>query len=129
MNNITIDGRLGGDPEEFVSVHNNNSSDKRVVKFKLASNYKKRNQQEAETTWFNVICFGSVADGAISLKKGDRVFVEGRFETRKFTKKDGTDGWHSQVVANGVYISVDNKKKEVSKQNENDDLWNEGIPF
>lgn len=116
MNNITIDGRLGNDPEEFLSVNSTSSQDRKVVKFKMASNYKKKTAEEPETTWFNIVCFGSVAEGASSLKKGDRIFVEGRFETRKYNKKDGSESFFSQVVASGIYISVDNKKKEPAKQ-------------
>lgn len=106
MNRITIDGTLGKNAEELVT-----SSGMSVTKFSVASNYKAKDK-EPTTTWFNIVCFGDVAKGASSLLKGDRVFVEGRYEEQSYQKKDGTSGKSSSVIANGVYLSVSMKARK-----------------
>jgi len=42
---------------------------------------------ETFTTWQKIISFRHVADRAQHLKKGDRVFVSGKIQTRKWQEK------------------------------------------
>jgi single-strand DNA-binding protein len=85
MNNITIHGTVGQDPELRFSASNN-----AVLTFSVADNYGKDDKKK--TTWHNVIVFGKVAENvANSISKGTTVLITGRYEQEEFTKKDGMD--------------------------------------
>jgi single-stranded DNA-binding protein len=75
MNNCTFTGFLSKDPE------NNNG----VVKFSIAQN-EKYNDVET-TTWLNFTAFKKQAETAASLRKGDFVFVSGKYQTNEYEGK------------------------------------------
>lgn len=99
MNNITIHGTVGQDPELRFSASNN-----AVLTFSVADNYGKDDKKK--TTWHNVIVFGKVAENvANSIAKGTTVLITGRYEQEEFTKKDGTKGKTTKLVADEVGVS------------------------
>lgn len=99
MNNITIHGTVGQDPELRFSVSNN-----AVLTFSVADNYGKDDKKK--TTWHNVIVFGKVAENvANSIAKGTTVLITGRYEQEEFTKKDGTTGKTTKLIADEVGVS------------------------
>lgn len=99
MNNITIHGTVGQDPELRFSASNT-----AVLTFSVADNYGKDDKKK--TTWHNVIVFGKVAENvANSIAKGTTVLITGRYEQEEFTKKDGTKGKTTKLVADEVGVS------------------------
>lgn len=101
MNNITIIGNLGKDPELAF-----NSAGFPVCKFPVGTSFKKKNG-ETETTWHNVVVFGDMAENcAESLSKGLRVIVLGRSEKKSFEKRDGTKGFVDQLLADDVGVNL-----------------------
>lgn len=99
MNNITIHGTVGQDPELRFSASNN-----AVLTFSVADNYGKDDKKK--TTWHNVIVFGKVAENvANSIAKGTTVLITGRYEQEEFTKKDGTTGKATKLIADEVGVS------------------------
>lgn len=99
MNNITIHGTVGQDPELRFSASNN-----AVLTFSVADNYGKDDKKK--TTWHNVIVFGKVAENvANSITKGTSVLITGRYEQEEFTKKDGTKGKTTKLIADEVGVS------------------------
>jgi single-strand DNA-binding protein len=99
MNNITIHGTVGQDPELRFSASNN-----AVLTFSVADNYGKDDKKK--TTWHNVIVFGKVAENvANSIAKGTTVLITGRYEQEEFTKKDGTTGKTTKLIADEVGVS------------------------
>lgn len=99
MNNITIHGTVGQDPELRFSASNN-----AVLTFSVADNYGKDDKKK--TTWHNVIVFGKVAENvANSIAKGTTVLITGRYEQEEFTKKDGTKGKTTKLIADEVGVS------------------------
>ena len=99
MNNITIHGTVGQDPELRFSASNN-----AVLTFSVADNYGKDDKKK--TTWHNVIVSGKVAENvANSIAKGTTVLITGRYEQEEFTKKDGTKGKTTKLVADEVGVS------------------------
>src|SRR6267154_2087438 len=82
-------GNLGRDPEMRYT-----PTGRPVTQFTVAVNQSTKNQQTGEwteeTDWFRVSVFGDRAERAAEqLRKGNRVFVEGRFRTREFEGQDG----------------------------------------
>mgnify|MGYP003612183361 CR=1 FL=1 len=99
MNNITIHGTVGQDPELKFS-----ASQMAILTFSVADNYGKDDKKK--TTWHNVVVFGKVAENvANSIAKGDTVLISGRLEQDEFTKKDGTKGKSMKLVADEVGVS------------------------
>ena len=86
---VMIIGNLGSDPEMRYTPTN-----RAVTQFNVAVNQSTKNQQTGEwneeTDWFRVSVWGDRAERmAETLRKGNKVFVEGRFKTRTFEGRDG----------------------------------------
>lgn len=104
-------GNLGRDPEMRYT-----PTGKPVTQFTVAVNQSTRNQQTGEwtedTDWFRVSVFGDRAERAAEqLRKGNRVFVEGRFRTREFEGQDGQKRTSLDVIADNV-ISLEKRPRD-----------------
>ena len=89
-------GNLGRDPEmRFMA------DGKAVTNFSYAitEKYKdKTGQQQEVTEWINVATFGRLAEIAGEyLKKGTKVYVEGKMKTEKYSK-DGVDRYTTKII-------------------------------
>jgi len=88
LNKVILIGNLGRDPE----VRYLPSGDA-VANFSIATseNWKDRNGQRQERTeWHNISMFGRLAEIAGQyLKKGSKVYIEGRIQSRKYQGHDG----------------------------------------
>lgn len=91
MSMITVIGNLVADPEAKVAAGHN------LVNLRVASNERVKdssgNWKDGDTTYIDVTCWRKLADGASSLKKGQRVVVYGKLKGRSFQRKDGTNGY------------------------------------
>ncbi len=108
---LMIIGNLGRDPEMRYT-----PTGKPVTQFTVAVNQSTRNQQTGEwtedTDWFRVSVFGDRAERAAEqLRKGNRVFVEGRFRTREFEGQDGQKRTSLDVTADNV-ISLEKRPRD-----------------
>ncbi len=97
-----IIGNLGRDPEMRYL-----PSGKAVTEFTVAVNQSTKNQQTGDwieaTDWYRVTVWGDRAEKtAESLRKGNRVFVEGRFRTREFEGRDGQKRISLEISADSV---------------------------
>jgi len=111
MNNITIIGNMGKDPELAY-----NSAGTAVCKFTVSTHHKKNRDAAEDTTWHNVVCFGQIAENvAETMGKGQRVIVIGRFEKRQYQKKDGTTAYADSVVADDIGPNLRFHTCEVSR--------------
>lgn len=98
-NNIIINGNIGQPPEIRYT-----PSGMAVLEFTVASTSGKDDKKK--TSWFNVVAFSKLAENvAGSVSKGDSVIVFGRMEQDEYTKKDGTKGKSTKVVADEVGVS------------------------
>ena len=98
MNKITLIGNLGRDPEM-----NYTPSGVAVTKFSLAVNRITKSstgEKEKETEWFNIVAWRQLAEICNNyLHKGDKVYIEGRLQQRKYTDKNGIERWMTEVIA------------------------------
>lgn len=101
INKITLIGRLGGDPD--LRLLENGTA---VCKFSLATSesYKDKNEEwQQKTEWHTVIVWRDLAERAAkNLKKGGLAYIEGKMTYRKYTDKEGTERYASEVVADNV---------------------------
>ena len=103
---VMIIGNLGRDPEMRYTPNG-----RPVTEFSVAVNQSTKNQQTNEwveaTDWFRVTVWGDRAERtAEQLRKGNRVFVEGRFRTREYDARDGQHRVSLEITADSV-VSLD----------------------
>ena len=108
---VMIIGNLGRDPEMRYT-----PTGRPVTQFSVAVNQSTKNQQTGEwieeTDWFRVSVFGDRAERAAEqLRKGNRVFVEGRFRTREFEGQDGQKRTSLDMTADNV-ISLEKRPRD-----------------
>jgi single-strand DNA-binding protein len=99
---VMIIGNLGSDPEMRYTPNG-----RAVTQFNVAVNQSTKNQQTGEwveeTDWFRVSVWGDRAERmAESLRKGNKVFVEGRFRTREFEGRDGQKRTALEITADSI---------------------------
>ena len=109
---VMIIGNLGRDPEMRYTPNG-----RPVTEFSVAVTHSSRDQATGEwsdeaTDWFRVTVWGDRAERAAEqFRKGNRVFVEGRFRTREFERKDGTKGVSLEITADNV-IAFERKGRD-----------------
>lgn len=98
MNKCVLIGRLTND----VTVRYT-TNEKVVAMFSLAVNREFKNQKgEYEADFFNIVMWGRPAELAgNTLKKGNKIAIDGRIQNRSFEAKDGTKRYVTEIIANG----------------------------
>lgn len=97
VNRVILVGNLGKDPEVF-------GTDKKVVKFSIATSESWRDKATGErkevTDWHNIVVFDKTAAEFAEkyLKKGMKVYVEGKQKTRKYIDQAGVEKYSTEVV-------------------------------
>jgi len=101
LNKCMIIGNLGRDPEMRYT-----PSGQAVTQFTVAVNRNYKDQQgerQEETEWFRVVAWGQQAEFAAEyLRKGNKVYVEGRLQTRQWEGQDGQKRYTTELVANTI---------------------------
>jgi single-strand DNA-binding protein len=102
VNKVILVGNLGADPE--VRSFQNGGQ---VCNLRIATSENWRDKQTGErrerTEWHNVVLR---SDGLIGvaqryLKKGSKVYVEGKLQTRKWQDQSGQDRYTTEIVVGG----------------------------
>ncbi|MFP4131686.1 MAG: single-stranded DNA-binding protein [Thiohalospira sp.] len=104
VNKVILVGNLGADPE--IRYTQNGSA---VANLRLATSEQWRDKQTGEnqerTEWHRVVMFGRLGEIAGEyLKKGSKVYIEGKLQTRKWQAQDGSDRYSTEVVANEMQM-------------------------
>ncbi len=102
VNRAVVIGTIGSDPR-FVE-----RDDFMVLSFRVAvgSGWTPRGSDKEHTEWITVSVFGDEARRLESqLGKGQRVFVEGRVNKRKWTDRDGRQQWSTEIQARTISSS------------------------
>ena len=96
MNVVCLIGRLGKDPELRVT-----QSGTSVARFSIAVD---RRDENKTTDWFEITCFGKVAESTGQyMKKGCMVGVTGRLQQDKWQdKQSGQNRSKVSIIANQV---------------------------
>jgi single-strand DNA-binding protein len=104
INKVILIGNLGKDPET-----KSLPSGSAVTNIRLATTEgwkdKQTGEQKEHTEWHNVVFFDRLAEIAGQyLKKGSKVYVEGKLTTRKWTDKEGKERYTTEVRANEMQM-------------------------
>ena len=98
INKAIIVGNLGQDPEKKVS---DNATV--ITTFSVATTEKWKDKNTGQTTeqteWHRIVAFGRLAEiCADYLRKGSKVYLEGRLQTRSW-EKNGVKMYSTEIVA------------------------------
>lgn len=97
LNKCMIIGNLGRDPEMRYT-----PSGTAVTQFSVAVNRNTRDEAgewKKETEWFRIVLFREQAERAAEwLRKGTKVYLEGRIQTRQY-EKDGQTHYMTELIA------------------------------
>ena len=100
LNKVTLIGNLGSDPEVRATPGGN-----RVAQFSLATSRTWNDQagvRQEKTEWHRCVVWNTKASQLADIveryvKKGDKVFVEGRIEYRQWQDKDGQTRYSTEI--------------------------------
>jgi single-strand DNA-binding protein len=98
LNRCEFIGNAGADPD----IKTTNSGNK-VANISLAVTDKWKNKQtgarEERTEWIRLNCFQEGLIGVIEnyVKKGSKIFVAGKMQTRKYQTQDGQDRYSTEI--------------------------------
>ena len=130
LNKVMLIGHLGDD----IKMHYFEGGGS-IGRFPLATNesYVNKNTGEkvSNTEWHNLVVRNKAAEICEKyLSKGDRIYVEGRIKTRKWTGEDGADRYSTEINVNEFTFLT--TKKDVSQTSPSDsvpDTNSEAVPL
>lgn len=102
LNKVMLIGNLGADPE-IRSFQNGG----KVANLRTATSeqWKDRNtgERQERTEWHSVAIFSEGLVNVVErfLKKGSKVYIEGKLQTRKWQDQNGQDRYSTEVVLRG----------------------------
>ncbi|MEL7709247.1 single-stranded DNA-binding protein [Citromicrobium bathyomarinum] len=102
LNKVMLIGNLGADPE-IRSFQNGG----KVANLRIATSetWKDRNtgERQERTEWHTVAIFSEGLVNVVErfLKKGSKVYIEGKLQTRKWQDQNGQDRYSTEVVLRG----------------------------
>ena len=102
VNKVILVGNLGNDPE--IRTFGNGG---KVANFSLATSESWRDKQSGEkrekTEWHRVAVFGEGLVGVVEryVKKGSKLYIEGKLQTRNWQDRDGNDKYTTEIVLQG----------------------------
>lgn len=114
LNEVNLIGNLTKDPEIRAFQNGNN-----MASFSLATNrtYKTEDGEKKDVPEFhNLVCFGGLV-GVIEkyLRKGQKVFIKGRLQTRSYEAKDGTKRYSTEVVIQELIMLTPKKDGQTDR--------------
>ncbi|MDH5485588.1 MAG: single-stranded DNA-binding protein [Gammaproteobacteria bacterium] len=104
VNKVILIGNLGKDPEVRYSANGGALAN---ITLATSESWKDKNTGETveKTEWHRVVFFRRLAEIAGEyLKKGSKVYIEGKLQTRKWQDKDGQDRYTTEIVANEMQM-------------------------
>jgi len=103
INKVILVGNLGKDPEVKTV-----SSGVQVARFSVATSesYTNKEGQKIENTeWHNIVLWRGLATVAEKyLKKGNKVYIEGKLRNRQYDDKDGIKRYTTEVEATDMLL-------------------------
>lgn len=102
LNKVMLIGNVGNDPD----IKSMPSGDK-VANFSVATSEswkdKATGEKKEKTEWHRIVVFNKGLVGVIEnyVKKGSKIYIAGKLQTRKWKDKDGVEKYSTEVVLSG----------------------------
>nr|DAF38190.1 MAG TPA: Single strand binding protein [Caudoviricetes sp.] len=128
MNTVQILGNLARDPELRFT-----KTGRAVATFTVAATNtyidSATNETKEQTAFINCVAWGKIGESVGACKKGERLFVNGRIQTRSYDTQDGQKRYVTEVVADFVGRKLDGSFDDTSNFDSFEQPQNENIPF
>lgn len=103
LNKAMLIGNITADPEVRTTPQGQN-----VCSFSVATNFSwtdQAGQKQSKAEFHNIVAWRKLADiCAQYLKKGKKVYIEGRLQTRNWDGKDGVKRYRTELVADNMIM-------------------------
>jgi single-strand DNA-binding protein len=104
VNKVIIVGNLGNDPEVRYA-----QSGSAIANISVATSdsWKDKNtgEKQERTEWHRIVMFNRLGEIAGEyLKKGSKVYIEGKLQTRKWQDQSGQDKYTTEIVADSMQM-------------------------
>ncbi len=114
LNKVSLIGNLAVDPEARTL-----PSGQSLSVFRIATNYTWRDSQSKEkrnrADFHRVVAWGRLADIINTyLKKGSKVFLEGRLQNRSWQDKEKNKRYTTEIVASDLIMLGGSSKKAIA---------------
>lgn len=110
-NKVMLIGNIGKEPEISKT-----KAGMTIAKFSLATT--KKVKGETHTHWHNLVSFGKLAEVIEQYThKGDKLYVCGEIQYDSWDKQDGTKGYMTNIVVNGIEL-LSNKGAKTKQDND-----------
>lgn len=104
VNKVILIGNLGQDPEVRFLPSGNPVCNLRIATTDSWTD-RQSGQRQERTEWHSVVLFNKLAEIAQQyVKKGSRIYIEGRLQTRKWQGQDGQDRYSTEIVGNDMQM-------------------------
>ena len=127
LNKVMLIGNVGQDPELRYTPDGNP-----VANFSIAVNRRRKvgHEFKDETEWFNIVCFSRTAENVNQyLSKGQKVYVEGRFQSSEYVGQDGNQRKSFEVIANDVtFLSTKSEAESINQSSNQNQAATESKP-
>lgn len=104
INKVILIGNLGNDPEvKYMS--NGNAVANITVATSESWKDKNTSEQKEKTEWHRIVLYRRLAEIAGEyLKKGAKVYVEGKLQTKQWEDKDGNKRYTTEIIASNLQM-------------------------
>lgn len=129
MNNVNLIGRLTRD----VDVRYTQTNNAMVAQFSIAIDrpFAAKDNEERQTDFINIVAWNKTAEFCNKyFKKGLRVGISGRLQTRNYDDKDGKKVYVTEVIASEVCFADGRKDTNpFSESAQQPPITDEDLPF
>lgn len=128
MNSVQILGNLARDPELRFT-----KTGRAVATFTVAATNtyvdSTTNETKEQTAFINCVAWGKTGEAVGNCKKGERLLVNGRIQTRSYEDSNGQKKYVTEVVADFVGRKLDGEFDSSNFDSFENTNPNENIPF
>ena len=128
MNSVQILGNLARDPELRFT-----KTGRAVATFTVAATNtyidSATNETKEQTAFINCVAWGKTGEAVGNCKKGERLLVNGRIQTRSYEDSNGQKKYVTEVVADFVGKKLDGEFDSSNFDSFDTTNQNENIPF
>jgi single-strand DNA-binding protein len=104
VNKAILIGNLGADPETRYTAGGTAVTNVNVATSDEWTD-KSSGEKQSRVEWHRLVFFARLAEVAGGyLRKGAKIYVEGRIQTRKYQNKEGRDVYSTEIVANEMQM-------------------------
>ena len=128
MNSVQILGNLARDPELRFT-----KTGRAVATFTVAATNtyvdSTTNEAKEQTAFINCVAWGKTGEAVSNCKKGDRLLVNGRIQTRSYEDSNGQKKYVTEVVADFIGKKLDGEFDSSNFDSFENNGGDENVPF